>query len=50
MSRLLRIALLAYPRPRRERDGAVLLDCAADLMASGAVLVAFGIRLAVDRR
>lgn len=35
MSRLLRIALLAYPRERRERDGAVLLDCAAELTASG---------------
>jgi hypothetical protein len=35
VSRLLRIALHAYPRMRRERDGAVLLDCAAELMASG---------------
>jgi hypothetical protein len=35
MSRLLRCALLAYPRVRRERDGAVLLDCAAELAAAG---------------
>ena len=35
-SPLLRWALLAYPRERRERDGDVLLDCAAELVAAGA--------------
>jgi hypothetical protein len=35
VSRLLRAALLAYPRECRERDGEVLLDCAAELARSG---------------
>ena len=34
-SRLLRIALRAYPKEVRERDGAVLLDCAAELAGDG---------------
>jgi len=33
--RLLRLALRSYPRERRERDGAVLLDCAAELASAG---------------
>ncbi len=34
-SRLLRAALRAYPKAVRERDGDVLLDCAADLAGDG---------------
>jgi hypothetical protein len=38
-SRLLRAALRAYPRRRRERDGAILLDCADELRAAGSPLI-----------
>jgi hypothetical protein len=32
---LLRLALLSFPRARRARDGAVMLDCARDLVDAG---------------